>query len=254
MQRCDNGSIFSVSGYFAHKEHTIFGPTIFPLFAAIHLVLTIIALGAWPAAPAAALCIALVEFVTFFDNAVVALGNRLGIGDMNRGLNRTRFFLHAICISLLLPGYAGIGQLAGASGFDSTLFNTVVIALTLGIALFGYFAGYRPLKLITPVDYYGCLRYAQVVTTTSQRSDYSYSQEELEQQGLPPFASIITVVIGLMLSIWIGISAGFWIPAIVTGLMLLAGRFPANEWGALATSFLEIIFSMGIVYSLVSLA
>jgi hypothetical protein len=246
--------IFSLWSLCAHKEHTIFGPTIFPLFAAIHLALTIIALGAWPAAPAAALCIALVEFVNFFDNAVAALGNWLGISNINRGLNRARFFLHAICIGFLLPGYAGIGSLAGASGFDATLFNGMIAALTSGIILFGYFVGYRQLKRITPINYYGCLRYAQTVNPTSRRDDYRYSAEELEQKGLPPFAAIITVVIGLMLSIWIGISAGFWIPAFVTGLILLAGRFPANEWGALATSCLEIIFSMGIVYSLVRLA
>jgi hypothetical protein len=48
--------------------------------------------------------------------------------------------------------------------------------------------------------------------------------------------------------------AGFWLPAIVTGLMLLAGKLPANEFGALTTSALEIIYSGGMVYSLVSLA
>ena len=213
-----------------------------------------IALQAWPAAPVAAICLALVEFITCFDNAVVSLGNRLGISNLNRGLNRARFFLHAVFIAGLIPAYAGIGRLAGASGFDSTWFNGTVGALTVGILLFGYFVGYRPLKRIMPVNYYGCLRYAQAVNANSRRDDYGYSREELEQTGAPPFASIITVMIGLILSLWIGFTVGFWLPAIVTALMMLAGRFPANARGALATSCLEIVYSTGIVYSLVSLA
>jgi hypothetical protein len=224
------------------------------LFAAIHLILAAVVLSAWTAAPLAATGIALVEFITFFDNAVIGMGNRLGICELNQKLNRTRFFLHALFIGALIPGYAGIGRLAGAENFDTTWFNGGIGILTLMVVLFGYFAGYRPLKRIMPVNYYGCLRYAQTANAAYRRNDYVYSREELNQKGFPPFTSIITVLIGLVLSLWIGVAAGFWIPAIVTGLMLVAGSFPAKEWGALATSCLEIVFSIGIVYSLVSLA
>lgn len=217
-------------------------------------MLAITALGAWSAAPVAAACLALVELITFFDNTVVSLGNRLGISDVNRRLNRARFFLHAVFIAGLIPVYVGIGRLVGAAGFDSVPMTGVTTVVTLAVMLFGYFIGYRRLKFIMPVNYYGCLRYAQSVNAASRRDDYDYSPEELAQKGLPPFASIITVILGLVLSIWIGISTGFWVPAIVTGMMLLAGAFPANAPGALATSGLEIVFSCGIVYSLVSLS
>ena len=238
----------------AALEGYIFGPIVFPLFAAFHLGLAMIALGAWSATPVAALCLALVEFITFFDNAVVGLGNRLGIGDLCRRLNRMRFFLHALFIAGLIPVYAGIGRLAGVTAFDSGLFSGVVAMLTVGIVLVGYFVGYRPLQHIMPADYYGCLRYAQTVNDVSRRAGYDYSQAELEQKAFPPLASILTVLIGLVLSLWIGIAAGFWIPAVVTALMLLAGSFPSNALGALLTSSLEIVYSGGMVYSLVSLA
>ena len=232
----------------------IFGPLIFPLFALAHLVFAVIALGAVPTAPAAAIGLVLVELVTCYDNGVVALGNRLGISTLNQRLNRLRFFLHAVCIAGLIPAYAGIGRLADAAGFDAGWFNAAITVLTAGLVLFGYFIGYRPIKRIMPVNYYGCLRYAQAVNPASRRDDYAYSAAELEQRGMPPLTSILTVLIGLVLSLWLGLSAGFWVPAIVTGLMMLAGRLPANAFGALNTSCLEIVYSAGMVWSLVSLA
>lgn len=159
-----------------------------------------------------------------------------------------------MCIAGLIPAYAGIGRLAGASGFATGWFTAIITVLTAGTVLFGYFIGYRPIERIMPVDYYGCLRYAQSVTPASRRDDYTYSDAELTQKGMPPFTSILTVILGLLLSLWIGVSAGFWLPAIVTGLMMLAGRLPANAAGALATSGLEIVYSAGMVWSLVSLA
>jgi hypothetical protein len=217
-------------------------------------VLAMLSLSAMSVVPLAACGLAIVELITFFDNAVVANGNRVGVGAHLEKLNRTRFFLHAVCIAGLIPAYAGIGALAGVAAFATPLFGSVILGLTLAVMVFGYFAGWRALRLIMPVNYYGCLRYAQSVNTASRLADYAYSEAELKQKAFPPFASILTVLIGLLLSLWIGIAAGFWIPAIVTALMLLAGSLPANATGALLTSMLEIIYSIGMVYSLVSLA
>ena len=214
------------------------------------MVLAVCSLVALPVAPLAAIGLATVEFITFFDNAVVAAGNTLGIGPRLYRFNKLRFLLHAVLIALLIPAYAGVGQGLGVPAFSTTLFQAFIGALTVGVALFGYLAGYRPLKRIVPVNYYGCLRYAQSVTASGRRDDYEYSDEELAAKGFPPFASILTVLIGLVLSVWTGLASGFWVPAMVTGLMMLAGRFPPNAVGALATSALEVLFSTGLVFSL----
>lgn len=223
---------------------------VFPLFAAIHLLLAIVSLAVLSVEPIAAISLATVEFITFFDNAIVAIGNRLGVSPRLYRLNRLRFFLHAVLISWLIPAYAGIGHALGIAAFDTRIFQALIMLLTAGVSAFGYFFGYRRLQRIMPVNYYGCLRYAQTVSPASRRDDYDYSAAELENKGFPPFASILTVLIGLVLSVWIGLATGFWIPAIVTGLMMLAGRFPPTAFGALATSGLEVIFSAGLVFSL----
>ncbi|MGI9330251.1 MAG: hypothetical protein ACR2QB_05990, partial [Gammaproteobacteria bacterium] len=180
------------------------------------MLLAAIALSAWGAAPLAAACLALVEFITFYDNAVVSLGNRLGISPRTKNLNRRRFLLHAVCISLLVPTYAGMGQLLGIAALSTLAFNTGVVIVTAVIAGLGYFATYRPLRLLMPVNYYGCLRYAQSVTTHSRHDDYQYSEAELAQKAFPPLASIVTVLVGLALSVWMGLATDFWIPALVT--------------------------------------
>jgi hypothetical protein len=226
------------------------GPVIFPLFAAAHFLIGVAALSAFTDAPAAAVCLALVEWVTCYDNTIVALGNRLGVGRVAERLNRTRFLLHAVCISLLLPVYAGIGRLAGVVAFDSSVFDWTIGVLAIVIAAIGYFVGYRKVTRIMPVNDHGCLRYAQAVGPEGRLADYDYSPEDLAARGLPPIASIATVIIGLGLSIWVGMAAAVWVPAIVTMLMLLAGSFPARTWRAVATSCLEIVFSAGLMYSL----
>jgi hypothetical protein len=238
----------------AHPEPLIFGPIVFPLFALVHLGLSLLALSKLSVVPFAAVGLFVVEFVTFFDNAVVASGNRIGVSAHLEKLNRARFFLHAVFIAGLVPAYAGIGELAGMQFFATAFSEYAVAVLTASVMLFGYFVGWRKVNLLMPVNYYGCLRYAQSVNAASRLPDHTYSEAELEQTAFPPVTSIITVVIGLVLSIWIGVATGFWIPAVVTGLMLLAGNLPANGFGALATSALEIIYSGGMVYSLVSLA
>lgn len=204
--------------------------------------------------PVAASCLALVEFITCIDNAVVAAGNRMGISDRARSANRLRFFLHAVFISALIPVYAGIAQLAGVGGFDSALFKSVVTLLVIAVGLLGYLTGYRSIAPLMPVNYFGCLRYAQSVTPAGYHPGYEYSAAELAQKARPPLASIVTVLIGLVLSVWTGVVAGFWLPAAVTALMLVAGVLPSGAKGALATSSLEILFSAGLVYSLLSLA
>lgn len=216
--------------------------------------MSLIVLGALSITPFAAVGLFIVEFITFVDNVVVAIGNRIGAGDRLKQLNRIRFFLHAVFIAGLVPAYVGIGQLAGVTLFSTTLFGYATALATAIVMLFGYSVGWRKIGLLMPVNYYGCLRYAQSVNEASRLADHAYSEAELGQKPFPPLTSIITVLIGLVLAIWIGIATGFWIPAIVTGLMLLAGTLPANAFGALTTSTLEIIYSAGMVYSLVSLA
>ena len=63
-------------------------------------------------------------------------------------------------------------------------------------------------------------------------------------------ASIYTTLAGLVLGLLTGWFGGFWVPAIVTALMFLAGSFPQRSWGPLATSCLEVVYSAGMVYSL----
>jgi len=130
----------------------------------------------------------------------------------------------------------------------------VAFVIAAAIAAFGYLRQYRSLQMIMPINYYGCLRYAQSVDETRRWPGYEYSATELQARALPPFASIITVMLGLLLSLWIGWSVGFWMPFIVTALMFTASAFPVGTWGPLLTSGLEIIYSGGLYYALLLLA
>ena len=228
----------------------MFGPLAFSFFTLVHAAIAVASLAVadillWPA-----LCLFIVEAVTAFDNGVTVVGKRMGLSNINRSLNMGRFFLHACCIGLLLPVYGGIGLELAFTGGLAAWVMPVCWVLALAICLFGYLVQFRGLQLIMPVNYFGCLRYAQSVNDITRWPGYEYSEAELNNKSLPPFASIITTFMGLIIAFMIGWWGEFWLPFIVTAVMLLAGSFPQRPWAPVATSGLEIIFSSGLYYSL----
>lgn len=233
---------------------SLYGPFVFAFFAVFHGVLALLALTAFPALPAAAVCLFVVEAVTAFDNGVTVAGNSLGIRPGTERINRARFFLHAVCIGLLVPVYAAIGnELAFAASWQPVV-TTLAWVLAAGLCVYGYRVQYRGTGAIMPVSYYGCLRYAQSVGRFTRHPDYDYSPAELERRGKLPLASVLTTLIGLVIAVFIGWLGDFWVPLIVTALMFVAGAFPQRSWGPLATSCLEVVYSSGMVYALLEAA
>ena len=226
------------------------GPLVFPLFALTHLVIALLALGLLDTVPVAASCLFIVELITFYDNLVVALGNRLGVGSRAERLNRARFFFHGTLISLLIPVYWQIASTLGIAAFQTNLSQLLVVGIVIVVSALGYVTGYLKIGPIIPINYFGCLRYAQSVSDQTRRTDYHYSERELNAKAMPPLASIATVVIGMGISLWVGWLASFWVAFVVTLMMFTAASFPIKTWGPLATSVVEVIFSGGLLYSL----
>jgi len=226
------------------------GPIVFSFFTLVHAGIAFGALQLFDTSPVAATCLFIIEAVTAFDNGVTLLGNRLGIGAQAELLNRLRFFLHAVCISLLLPVYAAIANAVAFTDTAALLVYVLAWLLAAAIAIFGYVVQYGRMGPIVPVSYFGCLRYAQSVGELTRHPDYEYSETELEARGSLPMASVATTFLGLILALLTGIFGSLWVPFIVTALMFLAGAMPQRTWGPLATSCLEIIYSGGMLYSL----
>lgn len=227
-----------------------FGPVAFSFFTLFHATLALAALTALDQLPAAAICLFVVEVVTAFDNGVTVAGNKLGIGPRAEQLNRLRFLFHAVCIGLLLPVYAGIGNALAFTGATALLVNYGCWVMTLAIIFYGYTSQYRGVGAIMPVSYYGCLRYAQSVNEMNRHPGYGYTSEELARKGKMPFASIATTLIGLIIAFFIGWFGGLWIPFVATALMFVAGALPLRSWGPLATSCLEVFYTSGMLYGL----
>jgi hypothetical protein len=226
------------------------GPAIFSFFALVHLGISLAAFTLVTSVPHAAVCLFIVEAVTAFDNAVTIAGNGMGVAAATERLNRLRFLLHAVCISLLLPVYSEIGRAFAFSPFGANVADIASWTLVFFIALLGYFLQYRRVGEIMPVNYFGCLRYAQSVSDATRYPGYDYSPEQLAARGHLPIASVLTVVLGLVLAAITGWYGGFWIPFVVTLSMFFAAGFPQRGWGPLATSSLEVVFSGGILYAL----
>ncbi|MDP6435978.1 MAG: hypothetical protein QF790_07240 [Gammaproteobacteria bacterium] len=226
------------------------GPFMFSFFTLVHFTVAVAALGLLTAAPVAAICLFIVEAVTAFDNAATVAGRFLGIGERTEKLNRMRFLLHAICIGWLLPVYSALGRAFGFSASGAFVADVIAWVLAIAITLLGYFYQYRRTGEIMPVNYFGCLRYAQSVGEHTRFPGYEYTEQQLAARGHLPVAAVLTVLAGLLMAALIGWFGSFWTPFIVTLIMLLASTFPQRSWGPLATSCLEVVFSGGLLYSL----
>jgi hypothetical protein len=226
------------------------GPIVYPLFALTHLLIAVLALMQRDHYLLAASCLFVVELMTFYDSAVISVGNRLGISPLAKNVNRSRFFLHGCFISLLLFFYSGVGEKMGVAVFQTNEWQWLLLVLVLIISMIGFQWGFRKSGNIMPVNSFGCLRYAQSVSDLTKRQDYHYSDDEMAARAIPPIASILTVFIGLLISLWIGVAVGHWLLFLVSLMMILAGWFPQRGWGPLATSCIEMVFSAGLLWSL----
>jgi len=226
------------------------GPFIFGFYSLAHAAFALAALSLLPFVPWAVLALFVVESITAYDNLIIVLGRRIGVGAVAQRLNRQRFFLHAVCIGLLVPVYVSIGAALDGAGMNSQGFAAAGWLAAALIGGVGFSLQYRKLRRIMPINYYGCLRYAQSVHASRRYPGYEYSDSELAQKPAPPLASIVTVFIGLVISCWVGWSTGFWLPFAATAFMLSAAALPAETWGPLLTSAIEVLFSAALVYSL----
>jgi hypothetical protein len=220
------------------------------LFAFVHGCIALAALTLSGDILLPAVCLFIVEAVTAFDNAATVLGKWLGIGEQARKLSEKRFLLHAICIAFLLPAYSGIAGAVAFSSFASVVANIISWLLVVLIGIYGYIYQYRRMQPLMPVNYFGCLRYAQSVSDETRHPDYHYSEQELSARGKLPMASVLTMLGALLLSLLIGWFSMFWVPFVVTVIMFIAAGFPQRGWGPLMTSCLEVVFSVGLLYSL----
>ncbi len=228
----------------------MFGPALFAVLTLVHGFIALAALSLGGELLFPALCLFVVEAVTAFDNAATVMGRRLGIGEKAERLSRMRFLLHATCIGFLLPVYSGIGAAVAFTGPGAIFANAICWLLAIVIGVYGYLYQYRGLKTLMPVNNLGCLRYAQSCTEQTRWMGYEYSDDQLNAQGSLPMASVATTLIGLLVALLIGWLGAFWMPFIVTALMLSAASFAQRSWGPVAISCLEVFFSLGLLYSL----
>jgi hypothetical protein len=226
------------------------GPLVFSFFALVHWCIALSALVLVGDVLLPAVCLFVVEAVTAFDNGATVLGKRLGVGEQAQNLSRKRFLLHATCIAFLLPVYSGIGGMIAFSQFGAVVADIISWLLVIAIGAYGYVYQYQRISHLMPVNYFGCLRYAQSVTEATRYPGYEYSEQELAARGGLPMASVVTTVCALLMSILIGWLGSFWVPFVVTAIMFLAASFPQRGWGPLMTSCLEVVFSVGLLYSL----
>lgn len=139
----------------------------------------------------------------FYDNLVVGLGASIGIGDTLEAMSIPRFIIHAVFTPLLLITGYQLSNQAGLAWTENRKTHMVLL-LVVGALILGGIAQNFVNSHLLPACHNGTVRYSERITESQLCEAFIYPEGVTEQRGMPPLASISTIVVllGMGISIW----------------------------------------------------
>lgn len=165
-----------------------------------------------------------------YDNLILTLGASIGVGSTLEALNVPRYLLHAVMTPLLVLTAFELARRARVPMAQSALSRNLIIGLAVvlvGVGLAQSFVGMH----LKPACHDGILRYAERVTENQLCEGVVYEAGVLEARGLPPLASIATVIAVAFWGLMIGRRAGLWWLLAGAVVMFITAAVPASRVG-----------------------
>jgi len=215
---------------------------LFSLYSLAHAAVAVFALRILLryAAPGA-LIIAVLSIGLVYDNGMIALGSRIGIGDTLELLSWPRFILHALVTPLMLVAIAQISVAGGIRWLATRAARTGVWLLTGAMIGFGIYE--LMLLELQPACFGGITRY----TSSASSTQFCFDGQQSLPRGSPPIPSIVSVflIMGFGVALW---RRHGWPWFGLGGLqMLLAAAVPFSQFGLIPGNGGEVILQFAFV-------
>lgn len=149
------------------------------------------------------LILLLVALGLCYDNLIVGTGSLIGIGDTLEAMSIPRYIIHAVFTPLLLITGYQISDQAGLAWIKRKQSHTILMFVVGVLIVAGVAQNFINSDLL-PACHNDTLRYAERITTSQMCDNFTYPESTTEQRGMPPVASILTILILL------GMGAGIW--------------------------------------------
>lgn len=184
-----------------------------------------------------------------YDNFVVAFGSSLGIGDTLKNLSFFRFAIHAFLTPTMLLVAWNIGKEHGLSLPNAK----IMIGITLALVALGSWQGLVSMDL-QPACHNDTLRYAERLSENQLCMEYSYPADIIERRGMPPLASIITIIGIAIIGGMVWRKSGWVWMCLAAIAMFITAAIPASVVGLWLGNAGEVILLLGMLLSLAKIA
>lgn len=175
-----------------------------------------------------------------YDNLIIALGTTLGVGSLLETISIPRFLVHAVFTPLLFMAGYEMARRADIKWFDSQNRYRAAWGITTILVFVGLWQGVFSAHL-KPVCHDGTLRYAERVSESQICPEVEYTEAELNERGLPPIASIVTIVLVGIEGLAIGRKIGWWGLLIGAVIMFVGAAIPASRVGPVVANGAEVV-------------
>lgn len=184
-----------------------------------------------------------------YDNSVVAFGPLLGMGDILKNLSFFRFVIHAFLTPTMLLVAWYIGKNQGLKLPNST----IMIGVTLILIAVGTWQGLIGIDL-QPACHNDTLRYAERLSESQLCTNYDYPEDILERKGMPPIASILTIIGVAIIGGMVWRKTGWAWLCVAAVVMFIAAAIPTSALGLWVGNGGEVVLVLGMMASLAQVA
>jgi hypothetical protein len=202
-----------------------------PLFVLIHLALAAWGFLLWQRGRKLGTLLVVITAASLaYDNLILTLGTSIGVGSTLETLSVPRYLLHAIFTPMLAYVAYELAGMGGVAWAQVARNRNIIIGLVVALIGVGMVQGVLGMHL-KPACHDGILRYAERVTDNQVCEGVVYAEGELNARGLPPIASIVTIIIVAVLGFLLGRKAGVWWLLVGAVVMFVTAMVPASRFG-----------------------
>lgn len=181
-----------------------------------------------------------------YDNAIIAFGSLIGIGSLLHTLSIPRFLIHALLTPLILVVAYDLARQAGVKWLQSARSQQIVWICTAVFIIIGMLTGFLGIHL-KAACHQGTVRYADRISDIQLCDNVSYTQEEINERGIPPIAAILTILASSVFAfaVWRTIRWPWMLLAFI--IMIVGAAVPASRVGPWIGSGAEVILGAGLL-------
>lgn len=190
--------------------------------------------------------IGIIAAMLIYDNAVIALGGRIGDTPLLHTLSLPRFWLHAFVTPLLLVVAFGIARTSGLGWAQSRYAPYGVGVLYLLLVLAGLLPELNGLALHLAC-YDDTLRYSKSL----YESQLCYNWQSPTSAGAPPVGSMMSIIFVLLIGLHLAVARRQLVLLLGAVIMLIGAGIPARIVGPLPANGAEILITISLILALV---